>query len=247
MPWAVGNVMKVFTYLSFKRCISSVLYFIVISLLSTIAMSLSAFAAEPSFKGHSIEENKICSKPIIIPQRANQYKARLIREARFVWGLDAKVSTFAAQIHAESLWQKDAISFAGAQGLTQFMPTTANWMPSIDKNLANPNPYNPAWAIRAQVRYNKWHFERVEGITQIDRAAFMLSAYNGGLGWVYKDKKKAKKIGLNPLIYFNSVEKVNAGRRKSAFTENRCYPDIILRKFECSYIKNGWGKGFYHE
>ena len=60
-----------------------------------------------------------------IPAQAERYRALLIREARVVWGMDAPVATFAAQIHQESMWRSDAVSRAGAQGLAQFMPKAA--------------------------------------------------------------------------------------------------------------------------
>ena len=53
----------------------------------------------------------------VIPTQAERYRALLIREARVVWGMDAPVATFAAQIHQESMWRADAVSRAGAQGL----------------------------------------------------------------------------------------------------------------------------------
>lgn len=61
-----------------------------------------------------------------IPVEARQYQRELTRNARAVWGLNAPVSTFAAQIHQESQWNARARSPVGAQGLAQFMPTTAS-------------------------------------------------------------------------------------------------------------------------
>ncbi len=73
-----------------------------------------------------------------IPQRAQQHRALLTREARMAWGLDAPVATFAAQIHQESLWRDDARSHAGAQGLAQFMPTTSRWLPEVAPETGEP-------------------------------------------------------------------------------------------------------------
>lgn len=187
--------------------------------------------------------SKVEAKTPNIPRIANIYKADLIRSARFEWGLEAPVAVFAAQIHTESNWKSDAVSPAGAEGLTQFMPATAKWlpevMPQVGLEAGKPAPFNPVWAIRALCAYNYWHYKRIEAVNYFERMAFTLSAYNGGLGWVYRDKKKAQANGLNPFQYFDSVEKINAGRHAAAFRENRSYPDIILNRRQ--FIYASWG------
>ena len=68
---------------------------------------------------------------VTIPRAAQQYRATLVRAAHATWGLDAPVAVFAAQVHTESWWRNDTVSHAGAQGLAQFMPATARWLPSV--------------------------------------------------------------------------------------------------------------------
>ena len=105
--------------------------------------------------------------------------------------------------------------------------------------LADNQPYNPDWALRALVRYNRFNYERITARTECDRMAFMLSAYNGGLGWVQRDKRKAKAQGLDPLIYWQNVELVNSGRSRANFAENRGYPKRIIYRWQPLYIN--WG------
>lgn len=180
----------------------------------------------------------------LVPQKAYKYREFLIKESRVVWGLSAPSSTFASQIHTESLWNEQAKSFAGAEGLAQFMPETALWIGSVYKELAEGAPYNPKWAIRALVCYDKWHFDKIQAVDFSNKMAFALSAYNGGLGWVLKDKKKAEAAGLNPYAYFGNVEKMNAGRSKRAFTENRNYVKFIKSR-ESAYVEKGFGNGSF--
>ncbi|MDE5682424.1 MAG: transglycosylase SLT domain-containing protein [Mailhella sp.] len=180
----------------------------------------------------------------LVPQKAYKYREFLIKESRIVWGLTAPSATFASQIHTESLWNEQAKSFAGAEGLAQFMPETALWIGSVYIELENGAPYNPKWAIRALVRYNKWHFDKIRAVDLKNKMAFTLSAYNGGLGWVLKDKKKAEAAGLNPYAYFGNVEKMNAGRSKRAFTENRNYVTFIKSR-ESAYMEKGFGNGAF--
>ena len=180
---------------------------------------------------------------VVIPRAALEYRAQLTREARAVWGLDAPVAVFAAQIHTESWWKNDTVSHVGAQGLAQFMPATARWLPSVAPETGKPAPFNPAWSLRALCTYDKWLWERVNGADSFERMAFTLSAYNGGLGWVKRDKALAGRRGLDPERWFDNVATVNAGRSAAAWKENRNYPRLILKVRQYAYIKAGWGPG----
>lgn len=178
-----------------------------------------------------------------IPKAAEQHRATLIRTAHAVWGLDAPVAVFAGQIHAESRWNPNAKSHVGAQGLAQFMPSTAAWLPTVAPETGEPLPYNPGWAIRALVTYDLWLWKRVAATNDYERMAFTLSAYNGGLGWVNRDKRFAESKGLNSRRWFGHVATVNAGRSAANFRENRNYPDFILNDFQLRYSDAGWGAG----
>lgn len=180
---------------------------------------------------------------VTIPRAAQQHRATLTRAAHATWGLDAPVSVFAAQVHTESWWRNNTVSHVGAQGLAQFMPSTARWLPSVAPETGNPEPFNPGWSLRALCVYDKWLWDRVAGHSDFERMAFTLSAYNGGLGWVNRDRKKARSLGLDDRVWFSSVENVNAGRSKAAFRENRNYPRLILKERQYAYIKAGWGPG----
>ena len=188
-----------------------------------------------------------CSKShaaeVTIPRAAAQYRSELVRSARVVWGLDAPIAVFAAQVHTESWWRNDTVSHVGAQGLAQFMPATAAWLPKVAPETGQPAPFNPGWSLRALCTYDKWLWERTDGATDFERMAFTLSAYNGGQGWVNRDKKLARQRGLDPARWFDNVETVNAGRSAAAWKENRGYPRRILRERQQAYVRAGWGPG----
>lgn len=194
----------------------------------------------------------LCAVPVYaaettIPRAAQQYRAQLTREARAVWGMDAPVSTFAAQIHTESNWRNDTVSGAGAQGLAQFMPATAKWLPTVAPETGTPAPFNPAWSLRACVTYDKWLHDRLRpmraaSLAVCDRMAFTLSAYNGGIGWVGKDRAQAARTGRDPDRWAGHVADVNAGRSKSAIRENRRYVTLIFQR-QSAYLAAGWGPG----
>lgn len=200
------------------------------------------------------------SRAASIPREAQAHRSVLVRAARLEWGLGAPVATFAAQVHQESEWRPDAVSPVGAQGLAQFMPSTARWLPSVAPSLLSPSvgledsptaaaqtgqpaPFNPAWALRAMVAYDLWLHQRVRAATPCDRMAMALAAYNGGLGWVQRDARLAATRGRNPIAWWSNVETVNAGRSANAFRENRGYPRRILLTLEPVYEAAGWGGG----
>jgi hypothetical protein len=179
-----------------------------------------------------------------IPNAAKQHRATLVRSAQLVYGLDAPIATFAAQVHQESRWRLDARSPVGAEGLAQFMPTTTEWIAAAyPKYLAGPQPYNPGWAMRALVQYDKSLLKQNKARNACEQWAMVLSAYNGGQGWVNKDRRLALASGADVLAWFNEIEKFNSGRSASNFNENRHYPKAILSRWEPLYEEAGWGNG----
>ncbi|HHQ8337147.1 TPA: transglycosylase SLT domain-containing protein [Salmonella enterica subsp. diarizonae] len=173
------------------------------------------------------------------PLAALKYRSDVIRASRVDWGLNAPVADFAAQLHQESGWNPAARSPVGAQGLAQFMPSTADWIAGLMPHLATHEPYNPGWAIRALVSYDRWLWQRVAVPDGCERMAMTLSAYNGGLGWVNRDRRLARTRGLDDALWFGAVETVNAGRSAANWRENRRYPQRILHTLAPRYLS--WG------
>ncbi|PAV01362.1 lytic murein transglycosylase [Arsenophonus sp. ENCA] len=173
------------------------------------------------------------------PQAALAYRADLIRNAGLVWGLNAPVADFAAQIEHESGWQPDITNRIGAQGLGQFMPATTAWIGEVMPALAAKAPLNPGWSLRAVVSFDNWLWQRLSAVNHCERMAMTLSAYNGGLGWVQRDRRLAKQQGFDGGRWFDSIERVNAGRGASAWRENRHYPRRILKSLAPRYLT--WG------
>lgn len=182
-----------------------------------------------------------------IPRAALAYQADLTRVARFHYGLEAPVATLAGLIHQESHWRSEAVSPVGAQGLTQFMPGTTTWIASLYPELSDARPFDPRWSVRAMVRYTVWLNARIQAVGPCEQWAFVLSAYNGGLGWVYRDKRLASAEGADPLAWFDSVERFNDGRSAANFRENRHYPRVILLRWEPLYYGASWGAGVCQE
>ena len=207
-----------------NRIMAPLVFLIAVALLATFSKPRSASAA--------------------VPAEAEQYRRELTRIAHAEFGLDAPVATFAAQVHQESRWKFNARSPVGAQGLGQVMPSTATWLAQLfPKTLGKVEPYNPTWSLMALVSYDRWLADRIKARNACEQAAMVLSSYNGGLGWLIRDRKLASASGADSLTWFGSVERFNAGRSAAAFNETRGYPRLILRKWEADYIAAGWGSG----
>lgn len=175
-----------------------------------------------------------------IPTHSVQYRFQLEREVAARFGLtgDANVALVAAQLHAESAWQADAES-AYAQGLGQFVPKTAAWLPTICPDIGEPDPWDAAWSIRAVACYDAWLFARNRGATLCDRWAFTFSDYNGGQKWRMEEQRTANRARADPLRWFGHVERFRA-RKLEAWNENRNYVRRILTVLAPLYVRAGW-------
>lgn len=175
-----------------------------------------------------------------VPRAALAHRRALISNARAVWGLDAPVAVFAAQVHQESAWRPDARS-KFADGMAQFTPATARWISErFPEELGSNEPFNPAWTLRALVRYDRYLWDLVDGADDCERWAMVLSAYNGGLGNLRRDVQLALSAGADGRRWFGHVEH-HSRRARWAFEENRGYPRRILLELQPRYL--GWGPG----
>jgi soluble lytic murein transglycosylase-like protein len=182
-----------------------------------------------------------------VPPAAYRMQQEHRQQVFAVWGLDAPLAALAAQIHQESGWNCDAKSWVGALGCAQFMPgTAADMAKRYPASLHPVNPRNPRWAFRAQAQYmlDLYRGRGASGAAnECERFAFALASYNGGEGWVLRDRALADSRGLPRGRFFGAAQIVNAGRRADAKHENADYPQRILKTLTPRYIAAGFGKG----
>lgn len=179
-----------------------------------------------------------------VPSQAWQYKHQITRAVWTHHGTGRYLSATAAQIHQESYWRPRAESWAGAQGLTQFMPATARGT-SDRCGLGVASPFDPAWAIQAQSCYMAYLYGRMyEFVDGCERFAAALSSYNGGAGNANRQRRVwAAETGHNPdsgVVWFDGVENYRV-RSESAHEENRGYPRRILLLLTPNYVQAGYG------
>jgi len=105
----------------------------------------------------------------------------------------------------ESRFKADIINKWGAIGLFQIKLSTANEPYVNVKNIKGIKNYKNN--IKAGVRYITWLRDKVfKDIKGKNRIRFAIAAYNSGPGRFKKARKLAKKMNLNPNVWFRNVE-----------------------------------------
>lgn len=167
------------------------------------------------------------------------YRHQLIVSARRAFGLNAPVSLLAGQIHQESRWDAQAVSHAGAVGISQFMPATAAAMGVRYPELIPVARTDAIWSINAQTRHMRELWDSFASVgNTCERAAFALAAYNGGFKFLTRERAQARDRN----VWFRSVE-LQRVRGLSAWQENRAYPRLILKRWEPMYRNAGYPQG----
>ncbi len=106
-----------------------------------------------------------------------------------------------AQMHQESRFDAQAVSWAGARGVMQLMPRTA-------RELGVTDPMDPAQAIEGGVTYLGRMRDRFdEALLPTDRTWLALASYNAGHGHVVDAQRLAARKGWDDGRWFGNVER----------------------------------------
>jgi membrane-bound lytic murein transglycosylase MltF len=107
---------------------------------------------------------------------------------------------FKAQSMTESNLNPNAMSWVGARGLMQLMPSTYEEIRSKNPQLGVIN--DPEWNVAAGVYYNRQLWQQWKsGVVQSDREHFMFGSYNAGRGTILRAQKVAIDKSLDGQIW----------------------------------------------
>jgi membrane-bound lytic murein transglycosylase MltF len=127
----------------------------------------------------------------------------------------------AALAYQESRIDQSKRSPVGAIGVMQLLPSTAK-----DQNVNVPNIDEMESNIHAGVKYLRFirdrYFEK-EPMDDVNKMLFTFASYNAGPAKVDKLRKKARKAGLDPNVWFRNVEIMAAreiGRETVQYVSN---------------------------
>lgn len=145
----------------------------------------------------------------------------LIKEENIGSGFDWRL--IAAVIYQESQFDPQAQSWAGAYGLMQLMPETADMYGINDIE-------DPRLNIRAGIKNLTWLNEQfiAEIPDSTERIKFILASYNVGLGHVLDAQRLAQKYDKNPKIWEGNVDYFLLNKSASRF-----YKDPIVKWGYC--------------
>ncbi len=158
----------------------------------------------------------------------DSYFQRYSSTIRWDWRL------LAAQCYQESTFDPQAHSWAGACGLMQIMPGTADHL-----GLARSDMYNPEKNIEAAVRYIR-ELEHIFGDIgdHAERTKFVLAAYNGGHFHIRDAMALAEKNGRNPRRW-GDVEPFVLGLARPEYYNDPVVKYGYMRGSETTdYVKN---------
>ncbi|MBO5779717.1 MAG: transglycosylase SLT domain-containing protein [Muribaculaceae bacterium] len=162
--------------------------------------------------------------PFDISQRLSTYEALLRKYAAEI-GWDWRL--LAAICYKESRFNPNVESWAGARGLMQIMPRTAQNYGFDPDSLANPE-ISVQVAAKIFSDLNRMLSRRVHD--ENERLKFVLAAYNCGIGHVSDAVALARKFELNDSIWDGNVERALLMKSNPEF-----YNDSV--------VKNGYLRG----
>ncbi len=114
----------------------------------------------------------------------------------------------AAQGYQESRLDQEARSPVGAIGVMQIMPATGAEQKVGDIRRLDPN-------IHAGIKYMRFMMDRYyrdEPMDRLNKGLFTFASYNAGPGRIARLRQEAAARGLNPNVWFGSVEQVASER-----------------------------------
>jgi len=141
------------------------------------------------------------SQRVDTPHRNNSLSPYddLVRKAAAKHGFDWPL--IVAMMYRESRFDPGVVSWAGARGLMQVLPATA-------ERFGVSDPDSPEGSILAGVSMLGWLYAQLESDLPVpERTWFALAAYNAGLGHLLDARKLAREQGLDPNRWFDNVER----------------------------------------
>lgn len=121
----------------------------------------------------------------------------LFRRGALTSGYDWRL--LAAISYTESGFDPEAVSRAGARGLMQLMPSTARML-GVDPTIPEQNIAGAARLLKMLQK------EFADISNPVERAKFVLAAYNGGGGHVRDAMALASKYGRDPMLWSDVSE-----------------------------------------
>ncbi len=151
--------------------------------------------------GHTYTPRRKVSSPILNAAKGEiSVYDHIFKQYAIQCGWDWRL--MAAQAYQESSFDPQAVSYMGAMGLMQLMPSTAK-----DVGVSQSDVFNPSNNVQGATKVINKLNKRYASITNTDeRLNFILAAYNAGSGHLDDARALAKKYGKNPDVWLGNVD-----------------------------------------
>jgi membrane-bound lytic murein transglycosylase MltF len=154
-------------------------------------------------------ENTKWASNNIAPHEMEKFKAAAAHLRKYGVMYDFDWLMVAAQAYQESKIDQSVRSEAGAVGVMQIKPSTAE-----DKSVGiNDVETNMENNIHAGAKYMDYILRtnlKDAKMDKTNRSLFAIAAYNAGPARIASLRKKAEQEGLDPNVWFNNVEMIAA-------------------------------------
>ena len=142
----------------------------------------------------------------------------------------------ASQGYVESRFDTTVVSWVGARGIMQVMPSTARALGLNPEEIVKPEP-NIRTAVEIIRILEKSFQNRISN--DVERKKFVVAAYNSGAAHIYDAMAIAKKIGKNPAIWENNVEDALLLKANPDFYNDTsiCKYGYFRGRQTCTYVK----------
>ena len=153
-------------------------------------------------------------------------------------GLDWRL--LAAIAYNESSFNPNAVSYMGAIGLMQLMPSTA-------RMYGVGNPYDPEQSVRGAARLLSNLLAHYASVPSADeRINFALAAYNAGPGHVDDARRLAQKRGKDPNVWKDNVDEFGLYMSNPEYFNDPVVRNGYFRGGETynyvNYIRKDWDR-----
>jgi hypothetical protein len=131
----------------------------------------------------------------------------------FLWNECPRPHLMAGLIHVESFGNPTVVSYAGARGLTQLMPRTAEYMAGLlDVAYYDGVEFVPAWNVRVGWAYLEYLLRYFDG-----NEVHALTAYNRGIGNTRFILREYGELPQHVVDFYAAKVLRQAARRQRGF------------------------------
>lgn len=164
-------------------------------------------------------------------KHAERFDPTFKKYSKRYFGVAFDWQRFKAQAMAESNLDTAAVSYVGARGLMQLMPSTYAAIQSARPDFGHIN--DPEWNIAAGIMHDRYLWKKwTAAASDSERVHFMFGSYNAGEGPITRAAAAARQRQLEPSVW-SSIEAVAPDIPRWRYRETLGY----VKKIEANYTK----------